>query len=377
MVDGRREPPCAGVPRPREPAQPTGPVRIAWLSTYDWSHELAGVRRGRIPTHRLMGAAELAARGHEVRHLTGPRWPRVVPDRAGWLLAQAWWLVRQQREVDVVVAVHEAAALSALALRRLRILRRPVLVMTVAATDPRHRHGLRGQLNRWALRGADRLTVFASVQRTPLAATLGVEPDRVRFLPLGVDVDFFRPRPVPATVPVLAVGTNPGKDYPTLVRALPADLACVIVTDARNRAAAEAVAAGKQVTFRADVPIAELRDAYAAAATMVVPLRQVDFSSGQTVLLEALAMDRPVIVSDVSGIDDYVAPGVVTLVPPGDVAALGAALRQHRPPEGRARDHVVRSFSVEAMADRIEALVTELCRVRSGGARSGPRLGAP
>ncbi len=59
---------------------------------------------------------------------------------------------------------------------------------------------------------------------------------------------------------------------------------------------------------------------------MVIPLHDVLYSTGQTVLLENLAMGRPVIVSDVSVVRDYISPAVATAVPPEDVDALRGAL---------------------------------------------------
>ena len=63
---------------------------------------------------------------------------------------------------------------------------------------------------------------------------------------------------------------------------------------------------------------------YRTAGAMVIPLHDAAFSSGQTVLLENLAMDTPTIVTDVPGIRDYLVPGVVR-VPVHDPEALGRA----------------------------------------------------
>lgn len=346
------------------PPAPQGPgprLVIAALFVSDWDHEFESVSAGRVPSHRLFGMHELAGRGHRVLHHSRPAPPR-RGRRSPWRISQALWLLRVQRDVDVVIATHEAAALPALLLRRMGLVRRPVLVMTVAALEASSRTGLAGRVHRAALRGADALTVFASAQRDALARRLGQPPLLLRWVPLGVDTAFFVPQDVARAGGVVSVGTNAGKDFPTLMAALTPGTTCTVVTDAWNRAQAQPLADGRAVTFRSDVPITELRDLYAGAEVMVLPLRESQMSSGQTVLLENLAMGTPVVISDVSGVCDYVDPEVVCLVPPGDPARLGAALGdstwRHR--AGRGPDLVAARFTTGHLASALEDLALEL-----------------
>ncbi|WP_323100552.1 glycosyltransferase family 4 protein [Intrasporangium sp. YIM S08009] len=357
-----------GRPAPDATGGRRQPLRVAALFVSDWGHEFRDVAAGRVPSHRLFGMAELAARGHDVRHLTRRRrWLR-LPRALEWRAAQATWLLREQRRLDVVVATHEAAALPALLLRRLGLLRRPVVVLTVAALEATSRPGRAGRVQRLALAGADAVTVFASAQVEPLARRLGLAPGRVRAVPLGVDTAWFRPREDHRDGGVLSVGTNGGKDYPTLVRALGSGVSCTVVTDPWNREQAAAALAqldaGQRpdVEFRADVPIGVLRDLYARAEVVALPLRESAVSSGQTVLLENLATGTPVVVSDVSGIADYVDASVVRLVPPGDPAALRAALTdaswRDRAAGGPA--HVAASFTTDHLAAAVEAALRDI-----------------
>lgn len=353
-------------------------LRIGALFVTDWTHEFADFRRGRVPAHRLFGLGALAERGHTIRpagalpqRLRGRRW--------GWPLWQAVWSVATQHRIDIVLATHEAAALPVLAARRVGLLRRPVAVITVAAASTLFGSGRSGRIRRHLLAGADLLIALSSAQVETLHR---LYPGcAVAFCPLGVDTDFFAPagRPPPGhpaaagPASLLAVGTNPGKDFPTLVRALGPGRPAVIVTDADNVAAARAAMSGQDITFRSHVPITELREMYAAAATMVFPLREVDFSSGQTVLLEALALGVPCVVSDVTHIRDYADPGVVHLVPAGDPDALRAALAA--PPvgdPGRRRAFVTERFTAGHMADRLAELLGDLVpadRLRFQGGR--------
>lgn len=337
------------------PARAGQPLTIAALFVSPWDHEFENVAAGRVPSHRLFGMHELEARGHRVLHHTRATRPRRGP-RTGWRLSQVLWLLRVQRDVDVVIATHEAAALPALLLHRLGLVRRPVVVMTVAALDATSRHGFAGAVHRAALRGADVVSVFASAQLEPLARRLRRARDRVRWVPLGVDTSFFAPRDVARDGGVLSVGTNAGKDFPTLMAALHRDAVCTVVTDAWNRGQAEPSARGRAVTFRSDVAIAELRELYARAEVMVLPLRESEMSSGQTVLLENLAMGTPVIISDVSGVADYLDPEVMCVVPAGEPAQLREALDDltWRERAGRGPGLVAARFTTEHLASALE-----------------------
>ncbi|WP_330476614.1 glycosyltransferase family 4 protein [Terrabacter sp. C0L_2] len=360
--------------RPTDTTRPSGRrLRIAALFVSDWDHEFEDVATGRTPSHRLFGMQELEVRGHRVLHHTRSGRPRRAR-RTPWRLSQLLWLLRVQREVDVVLATHEAAALPALVLSRVGLVRRPVVVMTVAALEATTRPGLAGTVHRTALRGADAITVFSSAQREPLARRLGGLRRSPTWVPLGVDVEFFRSVAGDREGGILSVGTNAGKDFPTLMAALPRGMTCMVVTDAWNRAQAEPLAHRPDVTFRSDVPITELRELYSRAELMVLPLRESRMSSGQTVLLENLALGTPVVISDVSGVGDYLDPEVMCVVPPGDPDRLREALVdpgwRERALKGPAL--VASRFTAMHLASALETVCLDLVAAAADGRQARP-----
>jgi glycosyltransferase involved in cell wall biosynthesis len=339
-------------------------VRIAFLYTGDWSHEFDAYGRGDVPAHRLFGAGQMWLTGTQAVHCHWGRWPRQLRHPHVWKVWQTLWLLLTQRSVDAVVATTESPALAPLLCRRLGLLWRPVITISVAALRPSYTTGWRGVVVRRLLARSDLVLVYASAQVEPMTRRLGVSADRVRFVPLGVDTDFFAPLPRSGDGPaVLSVGTNEGKDFATLLDALPAERECLIVTDARNAEIVRSSPSRGRVDLAADVPITRLRDLYAAAGRCVIPLREADFSSGQTVMLEMLAMGVPLTVSDVSAVRDYVG-AVATSVPAGDSAALREALEPSIGIDRDAVDHVRASFTSVRFSADLTRLANEVCSRR-------------
>jgi glycosyltransferase involved in cell wall biosynthesis len=123
---------------------------------------------------------------------------------------------------------------------------------------------------------------------------------------------------------VLAAGRTL-RDYPTLIEAFRTiDTPLVIVA---GRASAQ-LAATPNVSFRFDIPGPELIDLMARSLVVALPLEQREISIGQSVLLQAMTLGKPVIATRVNGTEDYIRnmeTGI--LVPPRDPAAFRDAVR--------------------------------------------------
>jgi glycosyltransferase involved in cell wall biosynthesis len=83
------------------------------------------------------------------------------------------------------------------------------------------------------------------------------------------------------------------------------------------------------VTFTPQLAPSELRDLYASARFVVIPLFQSDTDNGNHVVLEAWSMGRAVICSAIDGLSDSVVDGHnARIVPVGDVDALRTAITE-------------------------------------------------
>ncbi len=168
---------------------------------------------------------------------------------------------------------------------------------------------------------------------------------------------------------------EPEKGHPTLLEAWPAvlravpDVYLLIVGEGSRRDALEAQARELRIAHR--IVFTGRRDDVPAvtAALDVAVLPSYREAQGLTIL-EAMALSRPVVASNVGGIPEMIDDGVTgLLVPPHDAGALGAAivrlLTDHPYADmlGRAgHDMVHDRFCIELMVQAVESIYDEGAR---------------
>ena len=247
------------------------------------------------------------------------------------------------------------------------------------------------------------VTVSGHLRRY-LVEAVGVAPEAVEAICNGVDTGRFRPGRDRGALPPGFAGEGDVvfgwvgrmaeiKDPVLLARAFvrarraggeaAARMRLVLVGEGDERAAVErALAEGgaREAAWlagaRDDVP-ALMR----AFDVFVLPSRAEGISN---TILEAMATGLPVIATRVGGNPELVEEAVTgTLVPPGDVDALAAALLRYagdaalRGEQGRAaRERAELRFGIERMVRRYESLYGRLLLERLGGAVAGQPGGA-
>jgi len=222
-------------------------------------------------------------------------------------------------------------------------------------------------VTRWAVRGADENVVLGRMWRDWLIGTLGAGPDRVRVLYNGVADLSDAPTPLseahepfrPILLAVLSDRKGVG-EYLQALAALKAEGLPIAATCAgggpeleRFRRMARALGLSAVCDFPGWVAADDVPAALSAHHAYVLPSHREGLPIG---ILEAMRAARPVVATDVGSIAEAIPPDSgVTLVPPGDVAALTAALRRLagdpalRRAEGRAaRERYLASFSLDA-----------------------------
>ena len=294
--------------------------------------------------------------------------PRPIIDRAlpPWFrLAEE--VERRAGEYDAVVSWSERATLALMSLQYFKAARRPHVAMLYWFSRPSVRVPMR-------LFGSSikAIVTWSSVQRQYAIDELGISPTKLYLVKHFVDQLFWRPRSVaPAEMDMICSAGAEMRDYPTLLEALRGTrLRCHVATDhvrvdkfgfARRRPAETfSHLAGDGVTIGRRART-ELRDLYARSRFVVVPLQSSDTDNGVNVILESMAMGKPVICSRTRGQVDVVEDGVTGIfVPVGNAGALrDAMVSLWNEPEraaamGKAaRAYVEKHHSLDGFCDRV------------------------
>ena len=358
-------------------------------------------RRDYMEVARALDADVLDA--DHVLHHSSPM-ARRIAGRFGVLPAVLYEAAVHRRDADHLLAWSDRAGIPLALLFKLTGGRRDLALLSVYMSQ-----GKKAFLMR-RLRAASHLGAiifWSTVQRDLAAERLGVPREKLHVVDHPVDDRFWAPLDRPREDMIMSVGWE-ARDFATLSEAargleVRVDLCvgtlCLWAADDDEPRPPAFESFKKTLTYplyeswMADVragnlppnvhveqqldPLA-LRERYARCRFVVVPLHDVEFDAGVTVITEAMAMGRAVIVTKSRGQVDVLRHGEQGLyVPPNDVRAMRQAIRflLDNPAEaermGRAgRALVERDLTLDA---KVELLVDI---VRSTGAHRRPRARA-
>jgi glycosyltransferase involved in cell wall biosynthesis len=285
-----------------------------------------------------------------------------------------WRTVRDARRFDAFICANVRNALVLALFKRVTFRSRPILVMTeMRLDDPRPGLAwrLKVGLQRFAFRAVDAMCVSARREAALYSERLHVPIERFRYIPWHTNV--LEPRMHKATSVYAFAAGRTSRDWVTLAKA--ARGLSVPVTVVCSKRDADTVSFPDNVTVLTDIPYARYRALLEGAAAVLVPLEAHVYSSGQVVILEAMALGKPVITSRVLGTEDYIVDRVDgLLVPPGDANALREAITRVLTVPGVAEqlgqaalDKVLRTHTLDQYVRRIIAVADEL----AAGARTG------
>lgn len=362
-------------PRPLGPS--SGPVDVAVLKSWDFAAWQACEGHGCQLPYRM---EHLEAHGLRLRWtdaLFRPRWQASAAARAvnrveglAAPFAQAALMARTIARAPITLAMFESEA-NTLALARSTWPGRRASVLAVVACWlaeilPRCSPARRAAY-RWAYRCVDRVFYFSENQRATLAEHLAVDEDRLRYVPFGIDDETFRPSGGGDGGYVLVVGRDRGRDWPTLLGALGGLGLAVKVCCRPGDLAGLRIPEGVEVLGYVERSV--YRRLLGGARVVAIATRPLAYPSGQSVLLEAMAMARAVVVTVTPALQDYVTDGITALaVPPGDAGALrgrvleaaGDDVLRHRLGSG-GRAAVEERFNARAMWGAVAGDLLDLC----------------
>lgn len=260
-------------------------------------------------------------------------------------LALVWEAFKRREQYDVIVAWSESITIPLAGL--LKMSRSKVRMVALMSWPSKMKKALPLRAFRSAI---DKIILMSSAQFHLMRERFRYPAAKLTLTRWPVDLRFWVPREQEGDQ-ICSVGREM-RDYATLIEALKGtDVPCHIAAnimagrkDAWRSTLSDHEAMPANVTVGAK-NFADLRDLYARSRFVVIPLLPTDTDNGTTSILEAMAMGKAVICSDVRGQRDVVVNGTNgLLVPPQDTDALRNAILHlwNHPEEARAMGRAAR-----------------------------------
>ena len=333
----------------------------------------------------LFGLDQLVERGWTARHdleRAGepPAWARAggaalkaALERAGGYggdFATVLASLRRANRADVVLSTVDTVGIPLLLLARAGRLQPPLVYIAIGLPERLAR--LRSERMRRAyaraLASTAVVAAYSEHEASDLLAFMAERGDstRVEFVPFGVDERAFAPSLAQPSVDVVMAGADPHRDvglFAGLATEMPNRTFRLVTTRERART----LEPPPNLTVESDITFADMKLRLEEARVVALPVLDNSYSGATTVLLQAMALGKPVVVSRTKAIASGY--GLVDgencrLVEPGDAAAFGRALAtvlrdewHARSLGARARRTVEDGLTWDRYVDRIEALI--------------------
>jgi glycosyltransferase involved in cell wall biosynthesis len=240
----------------------------------------------------------------------------------------SWQAVRAvRRHGGRILFTHEPRCAARCALfRRLTGVRVPHVAWSFNFT--RLPHGPRRRFLAAAYADVDRFIVYSTMEQTLYSEAFGIPPEKIDVLLWGVGPPLVtRPEaPIETGEYISAVGGN-ARDYPTLMTAMARlpDIPLVVVMRPEN---AVGLTIPPNVRVRLDSPLGEANNIIKFSRFMVLPLAGSEVPCGHVTLVCAMHLGKAFVITNSSGVRDYVQDGVNSLTcEAADPVALAERIR--------------------------------------------------
>ena len=297
--------------------------------------------------YALAGLDELRSRGlgasHNLERARPPAWARVVGRTLKWALERAGGYggdfatvlasLGRANRADVVFSTVDTVGIPALLLRRAGRLRPPLVYVAIGLPErlARLRTARMRRLYALALASCEAVIAYSEHEAEVLRGWVERHGARARveFVPFGVDVESFRSAAEQSGDDVVSVGADPHRDFALLVgvaRRMPGTSFRIVTTPEHARTLPPLP---RNVAIETELPFDEMRARLAGARIVALPVRENSYSGATTVLVQSLALGKPVVVTRTQAI--AAGYGLVDgencrLVAPGDEEAFRLAL---------------------------------------------------
>lgn len=211
----------------------------------------------------------------------------------GFALGQLIGRVSYLNKFDLIYGINDTSGVALAFLKKLGLLKTKIVWISAGLVNnlTSRPKNIVTKFFRWFLPSADLILSWSPLE-TSAYKGIGVNSE---FVPLEADVDFYTPDYSRLGEYIFSVGRDTGRDIQVLFKALkisghPLKL---IADDSSINAQLP-----KNIELMSQrISFEDIKNLYKGARIVVVPTKEISRVSGQTALLEALAMGKPIIAS--------------------------------------------------------------------------------
>lgn len=217
-------------------------------------------------------------------------------------------IVKKRRSINsskALLSTVDNVGVPAIILKRLGLIRAPIIYISVGLleridkikTETVRKFYLR------SLRDIERFICYSTVEAERFKALLKAGEEKVSFIPFGIMTSYFNPvQGMNQSWDIVSIGADPMRDYPLLTKfaAKHKNLKILIVTSGNHSYVQKNKPENLDCEF--NITLEETIKRIASGKLIVLPVKENSYTGATTTLLQAMCLQKCVIVSDVSPI---------------------------------------------------------------------------
>ena len=177
-----------------------------------------------------------------------------------------------------------------------------------------------------ALQRVERFAVFSQMERALYASAFKLDASKIDFIHWGVSPPEVEREPIVSGNYVCSIGGN-ARDYQTLMDAarLMSNTKFVVVARPQNMVGLDVPS---NVTVRTNLPFSDAMNILGHSRLLALPLTGSEVPCGHVTIVAAMHLGKPIVVTESTGVTDYVENGVTGLtVKTGSASDLVCAVQ--------------------------------------------------